>query len=428
MNPSRRTFLSGCGLASIVGTAALTGFGRRVAAQGLQSPKNLIVVFANGGWDTTYALDPKPGLGSIDAPEGDVQEFGGIPIFTSAQRPTVTSFFEQYASLATVVRGVMVQSINHPDCAKRLLTGTPSDENADVSTLVAHELGMARAIPSLVFGRSSYPGPHGSITARAGALNQIGTLLDPVDGLPIGDPINDPVIPFIPAEGEAELVEQYLTSRGNAEAAVLGGDGRSAQRYQDYVDSLDRARQMREVADFGDLDYAGDLTLQAQIGVSAIEQGLAWSLHLEGGDFDTHSYNLLQAVEHEAFYAGLIALMDLLTTRPGAMPGNKMIDETVVAVMSEMGRTPKLNATMGKDHWPVTSAMFLGAGVGGGRALGATDDMAGSLNVNYQTGEADPDGGKALQYGNLAAALLQACGVDSSNHLQSEPFHALCNG
>lgn len=426
MNSSRRTFLTGCGLASIVGTAALTGFGRRVAAQGVQSPRNLIVVFANGGWDTTYALDPKPGLATIDVPNGEVLEFEGIPIFTAPTRPAVTSFFEQYASLATVVRGINVQSINHPDCAKRLLTGTPSDKNADVSTLVAHELGQERAIPSLVFGRSSYPGPHGSITARAGALNQIGTLLNPADGLPIGDPINDPVIPFIPADEETALIEQYLKSRGEAEGVLRGGDGRSAQRYQDYVDSIDRAKQMREVADFGELDYAGDLSIQAQIGVSALEQELAWSLHLEAGDFDTHSYNPIQAYQHETFYAGLITLMDLLTTRPGVMPGNKMIDETVVAVMSEMGRTPKLNATGGKDHWPVTSAMFLGAGVGGGRALGATDDEAGSVNVDYQTGQADPDNGQALQYGNLAAALLEACGIDSSNHLQSEPFHALC--
>jgi hypothetical protein len=37
--------------------------------------------------------------------------------------------------------------------------------------------------------------------------------------------------------------------------------------------------------------------------------------------------------------------------------------ETLMLVLSEMGRTPSSLPTLGKDHWPVTSAMLLGAGV-----------------------------------------------------------------
>jgi len=62
-----------------------------------------------------------------------------------------------------------------------------------------------------------------------------------------------------------------------------------------------------------------------------------------------------------------------------APEGGSLLDQTTVLVMSEMGRTPIHNAAIGKDHWPVTSAMLVGAGVAGGRVVGATDDELESL-------------------------------------------------
>ena len=103
-----------------------------------------------------------------------------------------------------------------------------------------------------------------------------------------------------------------------------------------------------------------------------------------------------------------------------------MIDDTVVLVVSEMGRTPKLNATGGKDHWPVTSAMLIGGGLPGGRVLGGTDDALYGRRVSLQTGALD-DGGVQIQYGNFAAGLLEAVGVDATTYLpDAEPFRALC--
>ena len=59
-----------------VSAAALSGAlsPRRAVAEANKPgpPKHLIVVLVYGGWDTTYALDPKPGLAAIDAPAGEV--------------------------------------------------------------------------------------------------------------------------------------------------------------------------------------------------------------------------------------------------------------------------------------------------------------------------------------------------------------------
>ena len=45
-------------------------------------------------------------------------------------------------------------------------------------------------------------------------------------------------------------------------------------------------------------------------------------------------------------------------------------------VSSEFGRTPKINATAGRDHWPkVFSVVLAGGGIKGGQAIGATDEI-----------------------------------------------------
>ena len=93
-------------------------------------------------------------------------------------------------------------------------------------------------------------------------------------------------------------------------------------------------------------------------------------------------------------------------------------------VVSEMGRTPRLNSDGGKDHWPITSALVFGAGVKGGRSYGATtDDVAGAA-IDLSTGDIASDGHKLLA-DNVVAGLLDLVGVDPANYLpEVEVFDA----
>jgi hypothetical protein len=66
----------------------------------------------------------------------------------------------------------------------------------------------------------------------------------------------------------------------------------------------------------------------------------------------------------------LAALLDDLHQRG-------MLDRTLVAVAGEFGRTPKINATTGRDHWGAAQSVLLaGGGVRGGQVYGATDRIA----------------------------------------------------
>jgi hypothetical protein len=80
-----------------------------------------------------------------------------------------------------------------------------------------------------------------------------------------------------------------------------------------------------------------------------------------------------------------------------------LLDETLVVVMGEFGRTPKINAGAGRDHWPEAfSVLLAGAGIPGGRLYGATDKYGASVID------------RPIHSGQLAATIFHALGIDPS--------------
>jgi hypothetical protein len=60
-----------------------------------------------------------------------------------------------------------------------------------------------------------------------------------------------------------------------------------------------------------------------------------------------------------------------------------MLDETLVVAVGEFGRTPRINATQGRDHWGMCqSALLAGGGVRGGQTYGASDKVAAYVKDN----------------------------------------------
>jgi uncharacterized protein (DUF1501 family) len=54
-----------------------------------------------------------------------------------------------------------------------------------------------------------------------------------------------------------------------------------------------------------------------------------------------------------------------------------LLDETLIAMAGEFGRTPKINGDAGRDHWgPCQSALLAGGGIRGGQIYGASDKIA----------------------------------------------------
>jgi len=85
--------------------------------------------------------------------------------------------------------------------------------------------------------------------------------------------------------------------------------------------------------------------------------------------WDTHAQNAdrLEDVLCPQFDVGFSALVEDLDRRG-------LLEETLVVAIGEFGRTPRINAKGGRDHWgPVFSFAMAGAGISGGQVLGASD-------------------------------------------------------
>ena len=412
---TRRTWLKSSFMA--LGAATLLAGERRLSAAPAGPARRLVLVLVQGGWDTTYAIDPKPGLAGVDAPTGAVQDIGGLDVLTDPSRPAVAAFFKDWASQCAIVRGVSVASIAHPDCQRRILTGVAADGAPDVAAIASAVHAPELPAPYLILGRTAYSGPYGSLGARTGSVNQIVTLLNPSFALP---PIGGPLLPHVPSDAEEALIRGHVLARAERELTASGGN----QRVDDFIASLDRGDLLRDIGVVGELELARSFSAQIDLAVEALARGVCHSVQLETGDWDTHTDNDRQGPLHDAFFAGLTQLVSALASRPGSAQGSKLLDETAVVVVSELGRTPRKNGDQGKDHWPVTSALLVGSGVAGGRVVGATTDALAGVDIDFTTGEPAKDG-KPLLYSSFAAGVLALAGVDASEPIDAEPLHAL---
>jgi hypothetical protein len=78
-----------------------------------------------------------------------------------------------------------------------------------------------------------------------------------------------------------------------------------------------------------------------------------------------------------------------------------LLDETLIIAMGEFGRTPKLNVSGGRDHWPrVFSVALAGGGIRGGRVVGASDSV----------GESPSE--RPVTPADLAATVYTLLGID----------------
>jgi RNA polymerase sigma factor (sigma-70 family) len=81
----------------------------------------------------------------------------------------------------------------------------------------------------------------------------------------------------------------------------------------------------------------------------------------------------------------------------------KLLEQTLIVWMGEFGRTPRINANGGRDHYPIAfSAVLAGAGVKGGQTIGKTSNDG--FNVDA----------RPVSPAELHATIYQALGIDSA--------------
>ncbi len=404
---NRRQFVSAAG-------ACLAAMGVPLASHAAipANDRKFVFVFAPGGWDPTRVL-----ADALDNPNVDTEaaarreSIGDLSWISHPSRPAVDSFMSAFASDLVVLNGVMVRSIAHEICTMIMMTGGTSGLTPDWPAAIATANRDAFTLPHLVVNGPSYPGDQGVAVSRTGTNGQL-------DGLISGQVENLSRIPVEAPDRVAEnLIDRYLQRRAGARASSPRStvEGQLTGAYRDSMAKLMALKDLRYTMDFNASTLLED---QAQVAAQALSLGVSRCATLSyagtnPGAFgwDTHANNDPdQATLWEGLFQGLTSLMALLQATKGTA-GGTLADETLVVVMSEMGRTPLLNNLNGKDHWPYTSTLLIGKGLTGGRVVGGFDSAFYGRTID--PGSAEVAGsGQVLSAESVGATLLTYADVD----------------
>jgi uncharacterized protein (DUF1501 family) len=397
----RRTLI-GVGAAGVVGAALPVRSGLVQANETSATPraKSVLLVLLSGGPSQLDTLDPKP-----EAPKEIRGEFSAIntavpEISVCEHLPNLAARMGQWA----IVRSLAHKEHNHLLATHIALTGRPTPLPRGGSDLdrvesrndfpnFAAALDFVKprhdGIPSgvslpnyLIEGPLTWPGQH------AGFL---GTRHDPWQ---INHDPNDANFKVDSLSLPQDISDRRLVSRRglldelNRDCSLLTADtrARAFTEQQDVAFSLLTSAKVAEAFQmqnenaasrdrYGRNKFGQSLLLSRRLieaGVPIVQATMGivqtWDTHVD--NWGRLKNTLLPQLDQ-----GLAALMDDLSS-------SGRLSETMVIVMGEFGRTPKVStlpgqSVPGRDHWAhAYSALFAGAGIRGGQVIGATDSIA----------------------------------------------------
>jgi hypothetical protein len=347
----------------------------RLAQAGAVRPakaQSAIVVWLGGGPSHLDTFDMKP-----DAPAEIRGEFQ--PLDTKVPGLLVCEHLPKLADCAdkyAVLRGVSHNVAGHELGTNYLSTGNrplPSLAYPGYGAVVSKELSGAAELPHFV-AIPSTPQQAGYLGVRHAALQTNATpkLGEPfsVRGISLENGLT--VAQF---EQRQQLLDKVDTAFRELEgrSALVDGLDRFDQQAYSVISSptareaFDTSREPPHVARaFGEHKFGQSCLLAVRL----IAAGVRFATVTFGG-WDTHSANFRKSKEEllPQLDEGLSALLTTLEARG-------LLDSTVVLITGEFGRTPKINARAGRDHWPrAFCALMAGGGVKGGQFIGASDDQ-----------------------------------------------------
>ncbi len=198
--------------------------------------------------------------------------------------------------------------------------------------------------------------------------------------------IGDPRLPSLQGDLTADLLDRRRTLLEQLDAQAVRLDSKPPQimtHWQQQAFELLLSSSVRnsfQIASETDTtrerygrDIFGSSMLMAR---RLVEAGVTYiTIHTESkanGHWDTHSNNfkMLKNLRLPFIDRAVPALLQDLKDRG-------LWDSTLVVMMGDMGRTPKVNKSAGRDHWPQCGFCFLaGGGIKSGFVLGSSDAQA----------------------------------------------------
>jgi uncharacterized protein (DUF1501 family) len=406
--PTRRDIVKlalGTG-AWLAGTSLGCG-GKKRAAPVAENPgpRYWVLILLSGGHDTLYTTDPKtaaevdpivtlPADGAV-APAGELR-LG--PHFAPLAR---------WAPQLTVLNGVQVRTVNHETGQKQffhLKTNIVETMPSVLDVIATRRSGQPLGVAYLNLSARGMHSP-----AYFGTADKF-------------------------YFGRGDVFEQVARARPDelgALAKVLREQATGAGRRPGFREAEQTAIYLREVADFFEqvarvpplvpADRSTDYVAQSMAeslerALWLIENDLCSGVVLDLGllGWDTHIRNEAKQGEMNGYFAKFFdEYLAELHARKNAH--GVLAERTVTVVGSELGRFPRQNDMLGKDHLPQTSFLFAGPGLRAGRSFGRTGRRMEGLPI--ADGNGDPAAaGRVPFLDDIGATLLRLAGLDPERY------------
>lgn len=381
--------------------------------------KSVILLYLLGGAATQDMVDLKPGAAA--EVRGEFRPMATrVPGFQVCDHlPRMAQYTDKIA---------LVRSLNHragchntlpgytgqdgvlPDIVSTRDTYPPS--MGSVCEYLRHQGGGAlarRELPDYVYmpcplgwGQAiRRPGPYGGFLGQRfdPLFTEVSPTRDPAGPAPAaGRPatvLGDPRLPDSTL-AEGLTLDRLATRRslvGQIEDQMRGLEGqhsldrfgRTQQRAYNILTSSEvraafdlsredpRLRERYGHTLFGNCSMIARRLVESGVRFVNVTWDLFWDrvpINYDSWDTHTRNFPILREVNLPEFDKVYTALLEDLQTRG-------LLEETLVVVMSEMGRTPRINASGGRDHWTHCFATwFAGGGVRGGTIVGESDAQA----------------------------------------------------
>lgn len=361
---ARRNFLGSL----VAGGAAVSGLGAFVhpaaAAELASQQKRMLVIRMHGGLSQLESWDPKPGTATGGPFRAIPTSVPGIHI--SELLPHTAKQMHHLA----LVRGVNTKNGDHGKGTYMMLTGRRrmlGVEYPEIGAVVAKSLDTSGV---------SLPG-HIKISANgAGARAADSAYLGPkYASMTVGGdkPLANSTRPS-DLTAEASVARNQLRNLVNDRFSMK----RRTAETDAYVQSFEQAEELVKRADVFDLSKESekdrerygthDFGRQCLMARRLLENDITF-VQVSHSNYDTHNENFNfhfeQLGEFDNTFATLVS--DLYD--------RGMLDSTLIVVLSEFGRTPKINARYGRDHWGNAWSVCLGGcGIQRGAAFGKTNE------------------------------------------------------
>ena len=411
---SRRDFLH-LGLSTVLGLSLAQVLRLRALAAeaGGAGPRgraaSCIFIWLDGGPSHLDTFDPKP-----EAPSEVRSRFGAIPTAVPGLQicehlPLTARVMDRVA----LIRSLTHELGNHDTGTRYLFTGhrpAPSLDHPSLGSLTAHAAGTVSAMPPYV----AVPGD--AVGGDSGAAGS-GFLPRAYSAFSVGQdagrvPDLDPPegVSFERGERRRDMLRRMdaFSRRVEDGPATRSRDAFYEEAYRllsspDAKAAFDIARESPSARErYG----SGRLGTGCLLARRLIEAGARFVTVVDTG-WDMHQQIFRELPDSRFPGSGKLPQLDRAYSALIDDLGERgLLSTTLVALLGEFGRTPKINALAGRDHWPRAGfACLAGGGVQGGRVVGATDAR----------GEAPAD--RPVTPPDLAFTILDLLGIDPGREL-----------